>query len=416
MEMFLPLLVLFLTIIVATSFINEKTIKLPTEIALLSVSLVLGAIFIFIMPMIKGNFNHLLPLELINEYLIQGVLCFMLFSGSYQLSYTIIKSKLRAISLLALIGTLISALVYGVLTFALFRTLGMNDFSFMQCFLIGCIVSPTDPIAAMSILNKVGLPKEIGLVIEGESLFNDGVGIALYAVVSLAIEHHSGLDPMVFSSMLFKEVVGAIVLGFVISWFMYQLFCVSSDNKMKVIVSLLCVSTTYLIGEYIEVSSAIASVVCGITFASGIEKNKQTSQLESYYDFWEVVDTLLNYCLYVILGLSVIHIIIYAKVNLVAIVIALLGNIFSRFMGVFIVGFDKKVRVGNLSHMAFTKLFTWAGLKGALCLALAIDSLNFFETDSYHKMLVSVFAIVLFTTFLQGLSIGGFYKKYYSKC
>ncbi len=417
MDLFLQIFVSVLAVMVFVGFVNEKTLKLPTEIALLISSLVASVVLIAISSFVNLSYlKDVFSLELLNDFLVEGFLCFMLFSGASSITFHKLKSRLKIISVMAIITTILSATIYGFLTYGIFMLLGVTELDLMQCFLIGAIISPTDPIAAMSILRKVGLPKDTGLVIEGESLFNDGVGIALFVAVGTTIKASSqSIDFVSFSTLLFEEIVGAIVVGIVISFLLYYLFKKTKDTNRQIFISLLAVSSAYIICTYFGFSSAIASVVCGIYFATHTRKkeNEETTAFQVYRDFWGVIDDMLNNFLYVLLGLTAISILIYAQVNIKPIIVAVICNIIARYAGVLIVSIFTKNKPDGLTTMKFVNLLTWSGLKGALSLALAISSRAYFSIETYHTVLVSVFAVVLFTTLVQGLSIGRFYTKHY---
>ncbi len=411
----LPIFVLMLAVIVFVGFVNEKTVKLPTEIALLLFSLLLSIAYIGVSAFLADSQRISVPLNILDDFLVKGFLCFMLFAGSCKISYKSIKPQLRLITLLALLTTTLSALLYGVLTFALFSLFNVQ-LDFLHCFLLGCIISPTDPIAAMSILRKVGLAEDIALAIEGESLFNDGVGIALFVVVSTTIKSQAAsINGLSFVAILFKEVVGALAIGLLVSFVLYKLFVRTKDLYRQIFISLLAVSASYVICQYLDFSSAISAVVCGIYFASFTDKNKTVEKhFRVYYDFWTVVDNLLNSILYVLLGLTIIDLFRYADGNVLPIALAIPANIAARYLGVFASAALVQSKPQHLPTTKFTGLLTWAGLKGALSLALAVDTKSFLDAATFETVLIITFAIVMFTTLIQGLSIGRFYKARYT--
>ncbi len=416
MDNILLIFVILIAIIVFASYINEKILKLPTEIALLIFSVVIG-IVIFVITKLGINIEIFkFELSFINNFLVKGVLCFMLFSGSYGIRMKVIRTQSKPIALLSIFTTLLSAIIYALLFYGLTILFGLTSLSFMHCMLMGCIISPTDPIAAMSILTKVGLPEDTAITIEGESLFNDGVGVALFVVVLTAIQNgQSMIDPMMFSWLLAKEVCGGILVGLIISFLLNKLFASTNDSNVRIFISLLTVSLAYVLCEKIGVSSAISSVVCGLYYANTLCKLYETKseQYALFKDFWEVFDKLLNGLVYVILGLASISIIGYIDSTVTWVFMAIICSVLARYLGVGIVSFFIKPKPNNLSTSKFVNLFTSAGLKGALSLALVIDTMDVLEYEPFHILLLSTFGIILFTTIFQGLTIGKFYKKYY---
>lgn len=320
-------------------------------------------------------------------------------------------------SCLALLTTILASFLYGVIFYGIGCLLGLSNLNFAYCLLLGCIISPTDPIAAMSILNKVGLPEDVALTIEGESLFNDGVGVALFVVVSGSIQGTSGGGVMNFLLLLGKELLGAIVIGLLISFLLYQLFLRTKDVYRQLFVSLLAVSASYVICENMGCSSAIAAVVCGIFFATFMDKPEKENpeQFYIYRNFWSVVDSLLNSILYVLLGLTFINICMYTKNNILWILAAIVGNVTARYLGVLATAVVIREKPQAYGILPFTKLLTWAGLKGALCLALAMQTHTFLPQEVFQTVIICTFAVVMFTTLGQGLTIGKFYQRNYVK-
>ncbi len=413
--------VMLLWIIVVVGFLNKKFLKFPNEIVLLCSSIFLGSVFLIIEKVFEVSiFSDFLPLTLIDDFLVHGFLCFMLFAGACDLYLKRLLPNFKIILLLAIIGTLINAVVFGLLTYFVLTLLQVTTFSLMECFLFGCIIAPTDPIAAMSILKKVGLSKELAIIIEGESLFNDGVGLALFVVVSTSLQTgNTSINPTVFLTTLSLELFGAIIIAVVISYVSLYLFKRTQDCFMQVFISLLAVSTSYLLSQVLGYSGAIAAVVCGIIYATQIEKYQkkletiQGQSLTIYHDFWGVIQDLLNSMLYILLGITFIHVYRYTFVNEKIILTVLATSIVARYVAVFISTFLSKKVPGNMSLFKFTNLITYAGLKGALSLALAITSVNVVDEVAFHSILIATFSIVIFSTIIQGLSVGKFYKRFY---
>ncbi len=416
----LILFVGLLWVIVIVGFINKKYTKLPSEIALLLSSIAIGILIIFIEMIFNFSiFSDLIPLSTIDDFLVHGFLCFMLFAGACDLYLKRLLPSFKLILVLAIITTLLGAIIYGLLAYGILYVLGIHTLSLIECFMFGCIVAPTDPIAAMSILKKAGLSKELAIIIEGESLFNDGVGLALFVVVSSSIESgNTSVNPLAFLSTLSFEVVGALVIGLLVSSISLYLFKRTKDCFMQIFISLLAVSSAYVLCQKIGVSGAIASVICGIVYASIIEKNQEKPNnrildMTIYQDFWAVIQDLLNSTLYVLLGITFIHIYRYTTFNEIVILIAIISNFLARYISVLIPTAIFKVRPKDLSLFKFTNLLTYAGIKGALSLALAITTIDIVDENVFHSILIATFAIVIFTTVIQGLTIGKFYKRNY---
>jgi len=426
---FSELLILFtvvLFLVVAFSFINEKTTKLPYEIGLV----VFGFGFCLVLILLQQMNALTLPEELLdllkqfnfNDFLIHGVLCFMLFSGASRIRFVDFSEDKFLIGRMAIIGTIISILVYGCLFYGLGYLFQLN-MSYLEALILGSIVSPSDPISAMSILSKVGLPHRLSLIIEGESLFNDGVAVAIF-VTLMSILEQTATEFTVASFVwgLVADILGAVVVGLMVAFLLSFVFKQTNNRYIKIFTSILTVMLAYLICEHLGFSGPIAAVICGLFYATGIARlqnkgmDQKTKEIhELFYDFWGVIDNLLNGILFLLVGLLFVDIRNLDGFSgteiLVIITSAILINTIARTIGVFgNVALAKKLPL-NMSKSGFTVFFTWAGLKGGLCLALVMGTGTSLSNDTYNVFLVATYAIVLFTTVFQGLTVGKVYEK-----
>ena len=233
------ILIIILAFIIIIGTLNEKLFHIQSDIALVLFSTLLSVIlllFRFIFPMegVKqfvsalGNFGF-------REYLMDGMLCFMLFAGASKVNMGKFKTNLRPISLLAFLSTVISSFLYGCIMY-LASLVFKLPLDFWTCVLLGCVVSPTDPIAATGILNKIGLSKNVCSVIENESLFNDGTGVTLFIFVRSVITHSGEGNVAV---LLAKEILGAAVVAFAVSFLMFQLVKISRDPIRNILIAVL---------------------------------------------------------------------------------------------------------------------------------------------------------------------------------
>ncbi|MBQ1487854.1 MAG: sodium:proton antiporter [Lachnospiraceae bacterium] len=410
---FLTYAVILLGLIVVIGFINEKSSKLTYEIALMLFSVVIGGLLTVVYALVKNqevrSVIDTIRVFNLEDFLMKGVLCFMLFAGSFRMRLSDFKRLARPIGVLAFLATFLGAVFYGGLFFLAARLFNL-PFSLPMCLMFGSIVAPTDPIAATSILNKFGLPKDISFVLEGESLLNDGVGVALFVCFSNMVKAEQSAGSNFFVVMA-RELLGAILIGTAVTALCYLLFKFTKDCRRRIFISLFMVALAYGLCEIFDCSGAIASVVCGALFATFRGKEEYLHgkmDLEDFDSFWETIDNLLNSILYVILGLSFVKILQMHHViimSLVAILCNTLGRGGSVFASTFLIG----KLPDNYNRGNFTTLFTWGGLKGGLCIALAMSTAPMVSATVYHIILGCTYAIVFFTTIIQGLSV----KKVY---
>ncbi len=413
MSTFLPCVTALLLLIVLIGFFNEKVTKLTYEISLMIFSVVIGGIVVLLGAGVKSVPVLALLSDVrvfdLESFLMKGVLCFMLFAGSCHMKLGDFKRLARPVGILAGIATLFGAVFYALLFFAASSALGLH-FSLPVCLMFGSIVAPTDPIAATSILKKFGLPKDTGFLIEGESLLNDGVGVALFVCFSGLVVQNSENG---FFAVMAREVLGAVLIGAAVTSLFFLIFRRTEDNKRRIFVSLLTVALSYWLCECFSCSGAIASVVCGVLFSALIsreEENGRKIELREFDDFWEILDNLLNSVLYVILGLSFIRILQMPMVLLLSLV-AVAGNLLGRFGSVYLCTFLMGTLPDGYNRLRFSELFTWGALRGGLSIALAMSAQPMLSEEIYRIVLGCTYAIVFFTTVIQGLTMKKVYEN-----
>ena len=406
-------LIILLAYIVLIGILNEKVFRLQPDIALLLFSLIFSLILVVI--------RHILPIPSLTgfidglgefgfeEYLMDGVLCFMLFAGAGKVNMGKFKQNLKPICLLALLTTLISSFLYGALFYAIALLFSL-PMDIWMCILLGCVVSPTDPIAATGILNKIGLSKNVCSVIENESLFNDGTGVTLFIFVRSIIIHSSDSN---FAILMFKEIAGAVGVALLVSWLLFKLMDLTRDPVKYILISLLDVSAVYMICEHLGFSGVIASVVCGMYFSYSMDRIERSVMVidpsNFYEDFWEILENILNSVLFVMIGIMVLNIRI-SRFAYIVIPVSIIILILSRAIGVFISSILTKNNIpGNYSLKEFVTLMTWSALKGGLSLALAIGTSEYLSIDVYNIFINVTYVTIFFTVLVQGLTV----KKVY---
>ncbi|MBR4718630.1 MAG: sodium:proton antiporter [Lachnospiraceae bacterium] len=402
-------LIIILAYIVFIGILNEKVFHLQSDIALILFSLILSLVLLVARHIFPGGILDLFIDRMgrfgFEEYLMDGVLCFMLFAGAGKVNMGKFKQNLRPISLLALLTTLISSFFYGALFYIIARLFSL-PMDIWMCILLGCVVSPTDPIAATGILNKIGLSKNVCSVIENESLFNDGTGVTLFIFVRSLIIHSSDSN---FAVLMFKEIIGAIAVALIVSWSLFRLMIMTRDPVKYILISLLDVSAVYMICEHLGFSGVIASVVCGMYFSYSMDKIERSviviDPSDFYRDFWEILENILNSVLFVMIGMLVINIKAsrYAAIVIPASLIIL---VLSRATGVFISSILTKNDIpGNYNLKEFVMLMTWSALKGGLSLALAFGTSEYLSADVYNIFINVTYVTIFFTVLVQGLTV-----------
>lgn len=401
-------------IIIVVGMLNEKIFRIPMDIALVLISAIFGVLILLIskveIPYVTSYFERIIngfSSFSFSDFLLHGVICFMLFAGASKLHFSKFVSNIKAISLMSLLTTVVFAVVYGGLFWLISLAFNLNV-DIWVCILLGCILSPTEPRAVVGVLEKLGISKGTATVIESESLFNDGTGVALFVFVRGIVSnvHHEN-----FFLAMFKEILGAALVAFVLSYITFKILKATRNPMMHIVISLFNVSCAYVLCEIFGFSGDIASVICGIYYAYHMDQIRRqriiTDEKNLYRAFWNIIDSLLNSSLFVLIGLSVMTLTFSVTAALVC-ASSILIVIVARAVGVststLMIGHRKMP--GGYSFSEFVSIMTWTALRGGMSLALVLSTKDLFaNTPALYNILLDVtYVTILFTVIFQGLT------------
>lgn len=221
------------TISALFSYINYKWLKLPTTIGLMILSLILIVPITLsktVFPEFYKFFCDIIVNADFKTLLLNGILSFLLFAGALHVNLAALTKEKKTIFLFATLGVLISTCIVGSLTFFGAQLIGL-ELPFLHALLFGALISPTDPIAVMAILKEANIAESLGIKIEGESLFNDGIGVVVFSgilLIAAATGELSNTEIGTEIGLLFlEEAVGGLFYGLVIGFLglkMYSIF------------------------------------------------------------------------------------------------------------------------------------------------------------------------------------------------
>jgi len=319
----------------AFSYLNLRLIKLPTTIALMAMSLVfslslftLGTAF----PGVAQQTRAIVGALELDEVLLHGMLGFLLFAGALHIDLGDLMEHKEAIAVLATLGVVLSTLIVAVLLWTVLAPLSIG-LRFVDCLLFGALISPTDPVAVLGLLKKLGAPKALEIQIAGESLFNDGVGVVLFMGLLEYSTSAGDFSAGHFVYLFVREAVGGVVFGLAISLLAYRLLKSVDNYQVEILLSLALVWGGSTLADAIHVSGPIAMVVAGLLIGNQGRSFAMSRTTTEHLDlFWELVDEVLNAVLFVAIGLQLLVLTLtgsYLLAGLLGIVTVLLARLVS---------------------------------------------------------------------------------------
>jgi len=403
------IIALLITLTAIFSFINYCTLKLPMTIGVMLIGLLMSLGLLALKPLgfdLTIQASAILGAIDFNQTLMHGMLSYLLFAGALHVNLTDLANQKWLIASLATLGVLASTAIIGVLLWFILGLLGIG-LPIIYCLVFGALISPTDPIAVLAILRTANAPKSLETKITGESLFNDGIGVVIFLLISGFA--FGGIDITVSSVIIFflEETLGGVVFGFIVGGITYAMLKRVDNYQVEILLTLALVTGGYALAEALHFSAPIAVVVAGLMIGNHGRMLAMSENTREHLDtFWELIDEILNAVLFVLIGLEIL-VITFESQLLVAGGLAIVIVLFARFISVGVpVFFIRKFR--ELTP-GVTKILTWGGLRGGISVALALSLPASAERET---ILAITYCVVVFSILVQGLTIGKLIKRY----
>ena len=292
-----------------------------------------------------------------------------------------------------------STFLVGTFTWFGLRWFGL-ELSYIYCLLFGALISPTDPIAVLSILKTAGAPKSLEMKIAGESLFNDGVGVVVFLVILEVATGAHELNAGHIGLLLVREAIGGACLGLGLGFLAYRMIKSVDNYQVEILISLALVAGGYALAGALHFSGPIAIVVAGLLIGNQGRLFAMSDETRLQLDtFWELVDGILNAVLFVLIGLEIL-ILTFTKQYLALSLLIILFVLIARFISI---GIPMTVlsRFRTFSP-GVLRILTWGGLRGGISVALA---LSIPPAPERHMILTFTYTVVLFSILVQGSTI-----------
>jgi len=391
-------------------YLNHRVLKLPSTIGVVLIALVSSLLLLGLDALIPGmrigpQIQALISGLDFNKTLMYGMLSFLLFAGALHMELDRLLEHRWVILTLATVGVLISTALVGLAAYLLLPLLGL-ELPLLVCLVFGALISPTDPIAVLGILKTAKAPRSIESIIAGESLFNDGVGVVVFLVISTVAGlggAHSSASPTAGQvALLFgQEVGGGIVLGLGLGWIAFQTLKSIDEYKIEVQITLALVMLITVLAGVLHISGPIAVVLAGLLLGNhGREFAMSPTTIEHIETFWGLLDEILNAVLFLLIGLEVFAISLdplHLAAGLLMIPCVLAARYISAGLPVRILTAMREPLPRNT-----VAVLTWSGLRGGISVALVLSLPRFPGRD---LVLTVVYVVVLFSILAQGLTV-----------
>jgi CPA1 family monovalent cation:H+ antiporter len=387
------------------AYLNYRLVGLPTPIGVMAAAMLASLALIALDSLgiahgVRVYAERLLRSIDFSHVLMQGMLSLLLFAGALHVDLSELRTYRWQVGVLAVVATVLSTVLVGVGSWFVLSWVGV-DVSLSYCLLFGALISPTDPIAVMGILKSAGAPRNLELVIAGESLFNDGVGVVIF---SLLLELVSGSYAPTWTQglhLLAQEAGGGLLFGFVLGYVTFRLLKSVDSYQVEVLLTLATVMGGYALADRLHVSGPLAMVVVGLIIGNGGRVLAMSDTTRRYMDmFWELIDEILNAVLFVLIGLEVL-LVPFSPHTLLAAALALGVTLWARAVtvGLPVALLPRAFRLPKGSGW----VLWWGGLRGGISVALALSLPAGPQRD---LILALTYCIVAFSILGQGLTIG----------
>jgi CPA1 family monovalent cation:H+ antiporter len=385
--------VFLLAIAALVTFIIRR-VRLPYTVALVLAGLLLSA---------SPDF---LNLDFISSQLILALLVPpLLFEATLHIKWDALKDDLVPVLLLAVGGTLIGTFIIGGIVF---RVLGIE---LVAAIAFGALISATDPVAVIAFFRSLGVSKRLSLLVEGESLFNDGVAVVIFnlsLVAGAAISRGgaTGFDVGGVLGEFIQVAFGGLGVGLILGYAVSRIILKNIDDHLiEIVTSVALAFGSYTIAERLHLSGILAVVAAGLLVGNiGMQNTSPTTKL-ALESFWESMAFAVNSLVFLVIGLQIE--IAQFSANIGPIIVAVLAVLLSRTVVIYgLTWINNHLHAKRTISLPYRHVMYWGGLRGAISLALALTLTgNVFGSEVSQELRVMAFGVVVFTILVQGTTI-----------
>jgi CPA1 family monovalent cation:H+ antiporter len=383
MEQFLTTEILIIALLLVASLvaIAVRRLRVPYTVALVVVGLII-------------TFQAPVTIELTPELILALFVPPLVFEAAFHLNFRELQRNLPNILLLAVPGVILATLIVaGILALGKVVSLPL-------ALVFGALIAATDPVAVVALFRSLGVPKRLSILIEGESLLNDGTAIVIFNLM-LVVALTGGFNLLTSVADFLRVVIGGTVVGLVLGWIMSRLISRIDDYLIETTLTTVLAFGAYLIADQLHFSGVLAVVAAGLVNGNiGPQGMSPTTRIV-LFNFWEYVAFLANSLIFLLIGLQM-SVPALLK-NWHPILWAILAVLLARFVVVYGVSLITR-RTAESIPMRWQHVLYWGGLRGAICLALALSLPASLGSDR-DLLRMMTFGVVLFTLLIQSTTM-----------
>ncbi len=333
----------------------------------------------------------------------------LLFQGALHMELNRLLQHIWPIVTFAVVGLLISMFAIGGI---FYWGAGIGDLSFLVALLFGAMVTPTDPVSVLAIFKQCNVPVDLKYIVEGESLFNDGVGIVVFVIVLGMIEGSGGDGGFHAADAVLeflKVAAGGLLIGTVLGIVAFGIMRRFEDHLLENAMCLVLAYGSFWVAEHFHTSGVISTVMAGLMIGNyGKRLSMEQKTRETIDTFFESIDFIINSLLFILIVLELQEVTgADLKANLRPLGVAVVAMLIGRALAVYplyrVLNLAGTRRPRNWSHVLY-----WGGLRGSIPIALLLglsSSSNSVIQQHRPTLLVAGFGVVLFSLVVQGLTM-----------
>jgi len=328
----------------------------------------------------------------------------LLFDAAFRLDERELRVVARQVLMLAVPGTVATAAIVGIVLVLVLHL------PVAEALLFGSIVSATDPVAVVGVFRNVNAPSRLEVIVEGESLINDGVAITLYTV-TIGLATAGTVDVSGALGLFARQVIGGVLVGAVLGVVFSRLTAIVDDHLIEMTLSSALAYGSYLAAQSLDMSGALACVAAGLIHGSyGREVGMTERTRRLLDDLWEYFGFVVNALVFLLVGFTANLASLVAAAGQVLVSIAVVFA--SRVIVVsgaplLLIVLRRRVRLLRrlqpVTSRAERAVLIWGGLRGALTITLALALPP--EFPERQLMIAMAFGVVLFSLLVQGVTL-----------